>query len=184
MKLPDKVVAGALIFLGSAGSITGIIVSEALSPGYHSSQMISDLGIGPAAPVFNASLALCGILVMAAAYCLWKEGFDLRFCALMALIGLGQAGVGFFPENTGAPHLVSAAIVFLGGCLLAFLSARVFSVPWAWISCAIGIVTLVAISLFINGNYLGLGVGGMERIIAYPLLFWALGSGALLMTPK
>ena len=134
MSHSNKNLAGVLIFLGTVGSIMGIIASEALYPGYHATQMISDLGVGSTAPIFNASMVFSGVLVLTAVYCLIKGGVDIWFAALLAVIGLGQAGVGFFPETTGTPHLVAAAVVFLGGCGIAFLSARVFPAPWSWVS--------------------------------------------------
>ena len=32
--------------------------------------------------------------------------------------------------------------------------------------------------------YLGLGAGGMERIIAYPLIIWVIGTGVYLMATE
>jgi len=67
---------------------------------------------------------------------------------------------------------------------MAILSFRVFPVPWAWISAVLGVIILAAIILLVTEFYFGLGKGGMERIIVYPLVLWALGSGAMLMAPE
>jgi len=184
MKFTNKTLAGALIFLGTMWLLMAIVVSEVLYPGYHDTQMISDLGIGSTSLIFNASIIFCGILIIAAAYLLQKAGTDIWFSALMAMIGIGEVCVGLFPEDTGTPHIISASIVFLCGCIIAIVSFRVFPSPWAWFSGAIGIIVLAAIILFIVKYNLGLSSGGMERIIAYPLLFWALGSSAFLMAPE
>ena len=40
-----------------------------------------------------------------------------------------------------------------------------------------GIVSLTASTLFVTENDLGLGIGGIERIIAYPIILWAASSG-------
>lgn len=183
MKFPYKTQAGALLFLGTVWLLMAIIVSEVLYPGYHATQMISDLGVGSTAPIFNTSIIACGVLIVAAAYILHAAGTDRVFTALMALIGIGQAGVGLFPETTGTPHLIAASIVFICGCLIALVSFRVFPAPWAWFSGALGVIILAGIILFIAKQNLGLGEGGMERMIAYPLLFWALGSSVFLMAP-
>jgi hypothetical protein len=74
-------------------------------------------------------------------------------------------------------------IVFKCVGVCAIVSFRVFPVPWAWFSVALGIITLVAIVLLGAKFYLGQGAGGMERMITYPLILWALGSGAFLMAP-
>jgi len=46
-----------------------------------------------------------------------------------------------------------------------------------------GIVTLTAIVLSVSHNYMGLGPGGMERMILYPFALWAVGFGGYLMQP-
>ena len=102
---------------------------------------------------------------------------------IFTLVGIGAASVGIFPENTGTPHVISALIVFICGGICAIMSFRVFPAPWAWFSGALGVITLAAIILLGAKCYLGLGAGGMERMIAYPLILWALGSGAFLMAP-
>ncbi len=184
MKFTRKVIAGMLIFIGASMSLMGIVIAEALSFGYHVSQVISDLGVGQTAVFFNLSIIMFGSLFVAAAYLLRKAGTDTWFCALMALTGVAQACVGIFPETLGLPHQAAAAIVFISGCSMAILSFRVFPVPWAWISAALGVIILAAIILLVTEFYFGLGKGGMERIIVYPLILWALGSGAMLMAPE
>jgi len=183
MTYTNKILAGALLFLGTAWFLMGIVVAEALYPGYHGTQMISDLGVGSTAPVYNSSIIVFGIMLIAAAYLLRKEGTDIWFSALIVLVGIGAIGVGIFPENTGTPHVIAAMIVFICGGVIAIMSFRVFPAPWAWFSGALGTITLAAIILLGSKCYLGLGAGGMERMIAYPLILWALGSGAFLMAP-
>jgi hypothetical membrane protein len=183
LKLAGNVpLAGALIFFGSLLSFAGITASEAVYPGYHVTQVISDLGVGPAAAVFNTSECIVAFILLAAAYLLWTAGIDRVFCSLMILIAAGQAGVCIFPENSGTPHLIAAVTVFICGFLITVASSRVFTVPWAWISEMIGIIMITAI-IFIEAKiYLGLGIGGMERMIAGPLLIWGLVSGMFFMS--
>nr|WP_321352153.1 DUF998 domain-containing protein [uncultured Methanoregula sp.] len=181
MTFMNKGMAGILMFFGAACSFMGIIVAETLYPNYHATQMISDLGVGSTALIFNSSVIIFGILLVAAAYLLRKEGTDIWFCALMALTGFGQIGVGLFPETTGTLHFLSAAIVFFFGGILAIYSFRIFPKPWAVISVILGVVTLIAIVLLEMKLYCGIGKGGIERIIAYPLLFWVFGSSVFFM---
>ena len=37
---------------------------------------------------------------------------------------------------------------------------------------------LLALVLVLSTTYLGLGLGGMERMVAYPLLLWEVGFGS------
>jgi hypothetical membrane protein len=53
--------------------------------------------------------------------------------------------------------------------------------PFRYISVILGIVGLVALVLFLTGQYAGIGLGGMERMIVYPVLFWEAGFGGYLM---
>lgn len=41
----------------------------------------------------------------------------------------------------------------------------------------LGVTAITAFGLFLSHRYLGLGMGGMERVAALPLLFWALAVG-------
>lgn len=106
---------------------------------------------------------------------------------LLALAGPGSILVGMFPENVNiTPHTIGAAahfvsgnlgIAVLGGVLTATRRQR----PLAIFSIISGIVGLLATMLFISGNYLGTGIGGMERIAAYPLPLWLIVVGVTLL---
>jgi hypothetical membrane protein len=184
MTITNKTRAGALIFVGTAWFLMGVIVSEALYYGYHVTQMISDLGVGSTALIFNISIIGFGILLIAAAYLLHTAGIQLWFIAPLTLTGLGAAGVGLFPENMIVPHTICAGTVFIVGGLCAILGFRVFRPPWSWISPVLGVITFTAFILLVAKVYLSLSAGGMERMIVYPLLIWALGTGAYLMAPE
>jgi hypothetical membrane protein len=57
--------------------------------------------------------------------------------------------------------------------------------PFSLISIFLGVMSLFALVLFAAQQYLGLGVGGMERMIVYPLLMWIIGfSGYLFASPE
>ena len=57
---PEKL-AGTLIFVGTAQFILFATVAEALYPDYSiSNNYISDLGVGPSAPLFNSSVLVLG----------------------------------------------------------------------------------------------------------------------------
>jgi hypothetical membrane protein len=176
--------SGAIIFIGTAWFFIGIMVSEALYPGYQVTQMISDLGVGSTAAIFNSAIFGFGLLLISAAYLLYTAATSRVFLVLLALTGIGAAGVGIFPETFPVPHAIGAFMIFVCGGLSAILGYRVFSGPWSWFSPVLGVITLVAVVLLGAGIYLGLGAGGMERMIAGPLIIWAIGTGAYLMAPE
>ena len=45
-------------------------------------------------------------------------------------------------------------------------------------SIASGVVGLLATALFVSDLYLGVGIGGMERLAAYPLPLWLFVAGS------
>lgn len=176
MKYDDRKVAGALIFIASVQCVLGIITAETLYPGYSTSEnYISDLGVGPSALVFNSSVFLLGAIIVAGVY-FFQRAFGSRLLTiLLILTGVGAMGVGLFPENFGILHVVASLITFLFGGLTAILSYRLVKPPLSYFSVILGVVSLAALVLFGSGNYMGLGKGGMERMVAYPALLWAVG---------
>jgi len=183
MKYTNKIIAGMLIFIGTALLFLGIMISEALYPGYHVTQVISDLGVGPAAWLFNSTVFIFGLFLIISAYLLLNIGTNRYFTILLGLAGTGAILVGLIPETQGVPHVIAATMVFLSGGLCALTGYKVFRGPFSLFSPVFGCITLVAMVLFVSNIYLGLGRGGMERMIAYPLIVWALGAGAYLMSP-
>jgi len=164
MNYDNRKVAGALIFVGSVQCLLGMVITEALYPGYSVSEnYISDLGVGTTALIFNSSVFLVGLFAVAGAYFI-QRAFDSRLLfVVFTLTGVGAMGVGLFPENFGVIHGIASLITFF------------------YISVLLGALSLVALALFGSSTYLGLGKGGMERMIAYPTLLWAVGFGSHLM---
>jgi len=184
--------AGYSVFVGAAQFLILMIVAEAIYPGYSVSQnYISDLGnprLAPSTPhatIFNTSIILLGLLLIIGGSILaYKErGVTGRLLGvLVAISGLGAAGVGFFPE--GSPydlHVISSLIVFLFASLASY-PASLYRGHRSPLWGALGTIGLVALALYIAKDYMGLGWGGMERMIVYPNLMWALGFSGSLMT--
>lgn len=174
--------AGSLLFIGTFVFSMGILVAEALYSGYSiSGNYISDLGVGSTAYIFNGTIILLGILVILSAYILHLEHRKEYYPYTLVFLGIGSLAVGLFPETTGAAHLIAALIAFLFSGItdiLVFRSVRGF---FKLESPAIGIIVLAALVLYVAKDFLGLGVGGMERMIVYPTLLWGMAfSGYLL----
>ena len=183
MELDDTKVAGTLLFLGAVQFLIVLVVAEALYPNYSVSlNYISDLGVGSTALIFNSSVFLLGLLVVAGAYFIRKALKSNFLFITLILTGIGAMMVGLFPETAGVMHTIASLITFLFGGLAAIVSYRVEKPPFSYLSVVLGALGLVGLVLFASGNYLSLGVGGMERMIAHPVLLWAVGFGGHLVS--
>jgi len=197
MKQADSKVAGILVFVGAVQFILGMLVAECLYPNYSVSQnYISDLGVGATAPIFNVSIFLLGVMVLASDYFLKQKIQSRIFLSFLALCGIGSMGVGIFPENS--PYMLHTAfslIAFLFSALSAIASYKIQKPPLSYFAVILGLMSLVALVLFAYSEtfvnlcgaqaaelYLGLGKGGLERMIAYPVLLWATAFGVYLIT--
>jgi hypothetical membrane protein len=183
-------VAGALVFVGGSQFVLGMLVAEALYPGYSISQnYISDLGVGPSAIIFNSSVFLLGLLVVACAYFVHSSFRNRLVTILIVLAGVGAIGVGLFPEDSPVMHEIVSDVAFIFGGLLPIAAYRLGRKPFSYLSVVMGLLSLSAMTLltaqysFNLGEqyFLGLGPGGMERMIVYPVLLWEVAFGGHLM---
>jgi hypothetical membrane protein len=200
MALSNAAKSGVAIFVGAVQFGVLLIVSEILysahgtQPYSVSANYVSDLGatcpssgacyIPPSALLFDSSIALLGLLILVSAYFLHRAFKWMPATSLIAVAGVGALGVGLFPETTGVWHAIFTLIVFLFAGLSAVVTYRFQKTPMSFFSILLGMMTLVALILFILGVYLGLGAGGMERMVVYPALLWAVGFGGHLMASE
>jgi hypothetical membrane protein len=135
----------------------------------------------PLHAVMNSSFVIAGVLTVLGAILLWRGRYWVRrtlvavgLC-LMIGNGLGKLAVGLAPENENiALHALGAlnipigsiAIVLLGLAMLK--TTRVIGI----FSLVVGVLGFVSFVLFVGGHYLGLGIGGMERLAEYPAEIW------------
>jgi len=201
MLYPKGTMAGTLFFIAATQFILCLIIAEALYPGYSvSGNYISDLGVGPSAIVFNSSVFLLGLLLLAGTYFLRHSPNFKTVNMMLFLMAIGAMGVGVFTKDFTLAHgAVSSAAFFFAG-LSAITSFKVLPKPLSLISIVLGAITLTALALFsagiiasgsITSNtaydstfYLGLGPGGMERMIIYPALMWLAAFGGHLITKQ
>ena len=180
MKQFNSKVAGTLIFVGAVQFILGMLIAECIHPNYSvANNYISDLGkLGTAsAPVFNTSVFVLGLTVAVSAYFLRHIVRNKVFLGFLILCGIGAMGVGIFPEDFGVVHTAVSLIAFLFGALSAIASYKYQKPPLSYFAVILGLTSLTALVMFATDIYLGLGKGGMERMIAYPMLLWAIGFG-------
>ena len=202
MKIEPRKLAGALLFVGAAQFFVGLLLAEALYPGYSiSGNYISDLGAycpqsnawtnyagpcvvhQPTASIFDGSVILLGLLVVIAAYLFTRLHGRNVFSVLLLLTGIGAIGVGVFPETAPLAHELTSDIAFIFAAVAAIWSYRLAKAPLSYFSVILGVVSLAAIVLDEANVTAGLGVGGIERMIVYPVIVWAVGFGAYVMAP-
>jgi hypothetical membrane protein len=199
MARPNGRIAGVLFLVASAQFILGLVVAEALYSGYSvADNYISDLGVGPSSMVFNSSAFLFGLLSIIGAYFLPRTVDFRGLTFLLILMAIGAMGVGIFTSAFSTTiHGVVSLMAFGFGGLSAIASFKVSKLPLSAISVILGVMALGALALFAAGLvttgsltsseppasefFLGIGPGGMERMIAYPALIWlTLFSGHLI----
>lgn len=93
----------------------------------------------------------------------------------MVLAGFGTILVGLFPENTlSAIHTCGASLPFVLGNLALLIFSRRLAMPRLLriYTAGSGALALIALVLFFTHTYVGLGIGGTERITAYPQTVW------------
>ena len=149
-----------------------------------SGNTISHLGIDNAPYIFNTTIIILGLSEIIAGYFL-RENFSKLFSIFLIIGGIGAIGVGIFNEDFGKIHLLFALLAFVFsslGTYVIFFKKRKDLMTSMW--AMLGTVALIALILFISSIYLGLGKGGMERMIMYPNIIWALGFSASLYYGK
>lgn len=188
-------IAGALLFCAGVLAFLGIITAETLYPEYSTSQnMISDLGateppnsiiIQPSSSIFSGSMVVCGFLIIISSYFVHLTFSRKSVTIPLGLFGVGILGVGVFNGSYGAIHGIFALLTFTMGGLAAIVSSRVEKAPLNYFSVALGGIALLNLILYyVMGNsspFAAFGIGGLERWIAYPILFWVIGFGGYLM---
>jgi hypothetical membrane protein len=192
-------IAGVLFLVASAQFILGLVVAEALYPSFSvADNYISDLGVGPSSMVFNSCAFLFGLLILIGAYFLPRTLEFRGLTVLLILMAIGAMGVGIFTSAFSTMiHGIMSLAAFGFGSLSAIASFKVSKLPLSAISVILGMMTLGALALFAAGLvttgsltsseppasefFLGIGPGGMERMIVYPALIWlTLFSGHLI----
>jgi hypothetical membrane protein len=134
--------------------------------------------------VMNASFILLGLTMATGSLLIYQEfkksaGSLIGF-SFMALAGLGTCLVGLYPENTNAAiHTLGASQPFLLGNIALVLLSYSLPLPKVlrYYTRISGYFTLFALLFFITGHYLGLGIGGLERLVAYPQTVWLIVFG-------
>jgi hypothetical membrane protein len=131
--------------------------------------------------VFSASIFLLGLLIIVGTYFL-QCAFNVKILTvLLTLTALGFIGVSIFTHNSYSIHFIAAVITFLFGGLSAIYSYKLMKLPFSLINVLLGLMTISVSVLYLIKQYLGLGLGGMERMMVYPILIWEIVFGGYLI---
>ena len=184
----SRTLAGLAFIAAGTIVILGFVAAASQYPGYSAiTQTISALG-AEAAPqgsraLFNGVMVLGGVLVLAAAIGLYRADGDPVISGLVGLTAtVGLMGVGLFPSETGLPHTIAAAVSFGGVGILALLVAAKTRGWFGLVSAVMGTLELFAFVAFatLRGGT-PLGVGGLERVVAYLGLIWVVAFGVVML---
>jgi hypothetical membrane protein len=187
MNYDNKRIAGLLGFVAGVQFILAVIICEAVFSGYSvGQQYISDLGnwslAGNYAAIFNASIIIAGALGIASAYFIQQAFKNRLFTSLLMINTFCNILIGVFAEDISMPmHGISALIGLIFGLGATFMSSKFVKSPLSYAPIILGGVIIVAVVLQASGFYLGLGLGGIERLEIYPSLLWGLVFDAYLI---
>lgn len=187
--------SGTLLVVSGAAILMGIVTAEALYPAAYSTNRnsVSDLAAmrpqnlirQPSADIFTWTMIGTGVLVIVAAYFLYRALQRWGTPISTALLGIGMVGAGVFPGNYHNAHMLLANLAFAGGSIAAILSWKILSSPLRYLSLGLGTAALVSMicasDLLVNWAPVArLGEGGIERWIVYPVVLWMVAFGAYL----
>ncbi|HHY00800.1 MAG TPA: DUF998 domain-containing protein [Methanothermobacter sp.] len=185
-------IAGLVLMVSCIQFLMAVFLAETQYPGYSTAKnTLSSLGgtlppVEPSATIFNVSIFLLGILALVSVYLILKSGGCRLFSTCLLLTGVGAVGVGLFPSYSPVEHAIFTFLTFFFGCLAVLFSYRLgLNIHMVILSMIMGLVPLgILIGTLIFGfdnviiRYLGLG--GAERLVAYPLVIYIVALGGYL----
>jgi len=181
--------------------VVQLVVSLRWSPAYNLQRnTISDLGntacgrfngryvCSPLHTLMNVSFVVLGATMIAGSVLIGHALPPTRARKLgflfLAIAGVGVVVVGIFPENTfSALHGLGATMPFTIGNVGVIVLGLSLALPRALrlISLTLGVIALAALVFYASSHYLGLGEGGIERLVAYPQTVWLILLGGYLL---
>ncbi|MEV4943383.1 DUF998 domain-containing protein [Streptomyces zaomyceticus] len=137
--------------------------------------------------LMNGSFVTLGVLLVVGVAltggALWRTGRTAAMARLLLTgAGVGFVAVGLAPADVNEnQHVLGALLVMAAGNLGLVLAGSGLReqtpIPLRWATGLLGVTAIAALGLFLSHHYLGLGMGGMERVAVFPLLFWVLAVG-------
>jgi hypothetical membrane protein len=198
-------IAGVLFSLGGLIFLLLTIASESLYPNFSVlNNAFSDMAaVGTRTfPIEEAAILGAGITWISGSYLFYRSNGKRGFMIVNTLAGMGFLLAGLSPENVNLTiHSIGALLAFPFGAAAAFLSYRVIRSSFKYFSIGLGSLSVAATLVTFLGQrivgpcgtcvgktpgyvqsltQLGLGLGGWESMIIFPLLFWLIGFGSYL----
>ena len=185
----DARLPGVLFLVVGSAFLIATMLAASIAPGYDMhGGTISDLGvIAETAVLFNALLVGIGVLNALGGYLLYRVHGRRWLFAVYVIAGIGAAGAGVFPLNTGGLHSILALGAFVFFNLDAIATAAIVRGPMRVISVVAGVVGLAYVVVMLIGDggnpgvFGAIGHGGSERMIAYPVMLCLLAFGCFLV---
>ncbi|MHB8566441.1 MAG: DUF998 domain-containing protein [Nitrososphaerales archaeon] len=199
-------IAGILFSLGGLLFILLTTASESLYPNFSMlNNAMSDMAaVGTRTfPIEETAIFGVAITWIVGAYLLYRTNGRKGFMIVNALAGTGFLLAGLSPENFNiAVHSIGALLAFPFGAAAAILSYNVIRTSFRYFSICLGSLSVAATLVTFLGQkivgpcgtcvgktpgyvqsltQLGLGLGGWESMIIFPLLIWLIGFGSYLM---
>ncbi len=197
--------AGALAFVAAAQWVLLVIVAETQYPNYNTQQnYLSDLGatchrglvsgtqcviVSPSSLIWDTTLALMGLLSLVSAVLVYSATRKKSFSILFGIWGLGALIAGAVPETLLSVHELASIASLLGGSIAAIVAFWFLKSPLKYLSLVLGLFSFASlIPLTFEGPFFrwngifGLGLGGIERMVVYPIVIWEIAFGAYLMS--
>jgi hypothetical membrane protein len=141
----------------------------------------------------NLSFVILGITMIAGSILLIrnlpKNKYQNTGLIFMALSGVGTILAAIFPENSiSSFHILGAALSFIfGNMAVIIVSAskpKFMSELFQNISILMACIALILLLFMVTNNYLWLGLGGIERIVAYVQTIWMTSVGVMIVRSK
>jgi hypothetical membrane protein len=183
--------SGMLLFLSGFLIFMGIITGEMFytlpfnTRGNYISELAAALPPGTVTPpvsaaIFNLTMIVTGIMVIVSGFLLVSVFKKLLATIPLIMFGAGMTGVGVCPGNVVPWHGIFAIVIFLTGGIGAITSFKIVKGPLRYVLICFGIIALIL--LFFAKKFIPLlGVGGAERWLFYPEVFWIMGLGGYLL---
>jgi hypothetical membrane protein len=182
-------VLAAVVFLAAH-----LVVQAAWVPPYSWLQYnISDLGnvtcgpwgddqryvCSPRHVWMNAALVVFGLLLAAGVLLLRRYWRTRPAPALLLATAVAWVLIGLVPADVHLEwHLLGAVLIFFAGNVGLLLADRGgWPAPLRRFAVVAGAVGLATAALHLSGTYLGLGMGGTERITAFAVPVWMAAAG-------
>ncbi len=200
--------AGVLAFVAAAQWVLLVIVAETQYPNYSPQHnFLSDLGatchrglsltpitpcviVSPSSLIWDTTLSLMGLLSLVSAVLFYGATRKKGFSILFGIWGLGALIAGAVPENLLlSVHELASLAAFLGGGIAAIVAFWFLKSPLKYLSLVLGLFSFASVipvtfegPFFRWNGIFGLGLGGIERMVVYPIIIWEIAFGAYLMS--